>query len=69
MRLYVWFDFCFDYTPGLAVVVAKNKRQAKRLLNEDFSPNKENKVADRHDDPISFDLKTPKVFHVSGGGR
>jgi hypothetical protein len=35
MQLYIWNDFCPDYTSGLAVAVASSLEEAKALVLKD----------------------------------
>lgn len=32
LQLYVWTDFCTDWTEGLAVAVATSEEEAKRMV-------------------------------------
>lgn len=34
MNVYVWTDFCPDYSSGLAVAIAENETDARRLVAE-----------------------------------
>lgn len=35
MKLFVWTGFCPDYTGGLAVALAKNEAEARKLIIEE----------------------------------
>ena len=63
MRLFVWTEFCPDYTDGLAFAIAENVEQAHRLVIEskgyepfDWGPVQE------------FPVTEPRSFCVAGGG-
>ena len=34
LRLYVWTEFCPDYTSGLAVAIAESEEKARKLVTE-----------------------------------
>ena len=34
LKLYVWTDFCRDYTPGLAFAIAHDEVEARKLVCE-----------------------------------
>lgn len=36
LRLYVWTDFCPDYTGGLAVAIASDETTARTLIQEQY---------------------------------
>ena len=36
-KLYVWTNFCRDWTGGLAVAVARSEQEARQLVTEDYS--------------------------------
>ena len=63
MKLYVWTEFCPDYTDGLAVAVAESIEQAQQLV-----------TAAKGYEPFEwvlllvFDLTEPRAFCISGGG-
>jgi hypothetical protein len=62
MRLFVWNEFCPDYTAGLAFAVAADIEEAQRLVikSEGFNPSNWGPVQ-------VFDLKEPRAFSVFGG--
>lgn len=35
LKLFVWTGFCPDYTSGLAVAIAKDETEAKKLIEEE----------------------------------
>lgn len=35
LKLYVWTDFCSDYTPGLAFAIAKSEEEAREMIKEE----------------------------------
>jgi hypothetical protein len=35
LQLYIWTDFCPDYTPGLAFAVAETKEEAEHLIEKE----------------------------------
>ena len=36
MRLFIWTDFCPDYTSGLALAIAKTETDAKELVIKEY---------------------------------
>lgn len=38
LKLFVWTDFCPDWTGGLAFAIAKTEKGARRLIQEERSP-------------------------------
>lgn len=34
LKLFVWTDFCRDYTPGLAFAIAKDEANARKQIEE-----------------------------------
>ena len=36
LRLFVWNGFCPDYTDGLAFAIARDEKDAKKLIEEDY---------------------------------
>lgn len=35
LKLFVWTDFCPDYTGGLAVAIAEDETDARKLIKKD----------------------------------
>ena len=35
LKLYVWTDFCQDYSPGLAFAIAANETEAREMIEAD----------------------------------
>jgi len=63
MRLYVWTNYCPDYTGGLAFAIAENLEQAMMLVEKERGC----KVYD-WGTLRKFSLKASRAFCVSGGG-
>lgn len=63
MRLFVWTEFCPDYTDGLAFAIAENIEQAQKLVIEakGYEPFDWGTV---HEFPVT----EARSFCVSGGG-
>lgn len=38
LKLYIWTGFCPDYTGGLAVAIADDMAEAKRLVEAEHQP-------------------------------
>ena len=36
LKLYIWKDFCPDYTSGLAFAIAKDETDARKLIEEEM---------------------------------
>ncbi len=34
-KLFIWTDFCSDYTSGLAFAIAKDETQARKLIEKE----------------------------------
>lgn len=62
LKLFVWENVLYSYTPGLAVALAHDVDEARRLLEEKMgcSP------ADIAGEPDVYD--TPVAVYVYGGG-
>lgn len=63
MNLYVWTDFCPDYTGGLAFAIADGIEEAQKLVTEDYGMN----VYEWGELHV-FPLTHPIAFAVPGGG-
>ena len=63
MRLFVWEEFCPDYTDGLAFAIAETVDQAQKLITQSrgYEPFDWGRLKE-------FDLSEPVAFAVSGGG-
>jgi len=70
MKIYVWDDFCPNWSSGLAVVIAENLNHARQILWERCSDNGldydyvKKEIYDK--DPIRYNLQE-KAFYVYGG--
>lgn len=64
MKLFVWQDVLRDYTTGMAVVFAKDEKEARKIMERDFP--------DYITEQLSFTacevVTKPKAFYVYGGG-
>lgn len=69
MKLYVWEGVLRDYTPGMAVALAENIREARESVCAKLHGD-EARSEIRNTDPTIIDArrKTPIAFTVSGGG-
>ena len=56
LKLYVWEQFCPDYTDGLAFAIAETLEEAFELLDKDFGNYKEyyGPVTEHDTDKIAF---------------
>ncbi len=36
MKIFIWEDFCPDYTGGLAFAIAKNEAEARKLIVAEY---------------------------------
>ena len=61
--LFVWTEFCTDFTDGLAFAVAETVEQAQRLIER----NRGCAVTD-WGRVQQFPVTGPIAFHVDGGG-
>ncbi len=60
LKLFVWEEFCPDYTSGLAVAIAETVHEAQDLIGRDY-------ISDWG--PVrEFPLTEPRAFSVTGGG-
>ena len=71
LKLYVWEDFCSDWTPGLAFAIANSEEEAKQMVAESLGGT----LYDYYDTwwdlragPDIYDLDSPMGFAVKGGG-
>lgn len=62
MRLFVWTEFCPDYTDGLAFAIAENIEQAQKMVTEakGYAPFDWGTVQE-------FPVTEARSFCVSGG--
>lgn len=37
LKIYVWKEFCTDYTPGLAVAIAETVQDAQKMIAKELS--------------------------------
>jgi len=65
LKVFVWEDCFYDYTAGLAVVIARDSEHARDIL--------EDRMGYRHDDlakrpqVYNLDKCKPVAFYVHGG--
>ena len=64
MKLFVWEDVLCDYTPGMAIVYAKNEKQAREIMAEKLP----SYIADQLPFSQCIVVTQPDAFYVSGGG-
>lgn len=64
--LFVWDEFCPDYTDGLAVAIAETVEQAEELIRQ--SRNSEFEAYDPWGPVQKFSVTEPIAFWVNGGG-
>jgi hypothetical protein len=71
LKLYIWEDAFADYYPGIAVALAYDVREARRLIVASYGTNSDyarRELAARPE-VIRLDEKTrPRAWQVSGGG-
>jgi hypothetical protein len=65
MKLFVWHDFCPDYTSGLAIAIARTEKQAKKQIAKanGYLPDD-----DRFGVVKVYPIGKPIAFCVHGGG-
>ena len=63
LRLFVWEEFCPDYTEGIAFAIAENVEQAKWLVREHHQ-----REPFYWGEMQEYDLTKPVAFAVKGGG-
>lgn len=63
LKLFVWTDYCPDYTGGLAFAIAKDETEARRLVGE-----KRGFTVSHWGDLEILELNNPVAREVSGGG-
>lgn len=63
LKLFVWTDFCPDYTSGLAFAIAENESKARQLVAKEkgYEPYEWGTLH-------THKLTTRKAYCVSGGG-
>jgi len=67
MKLFIWTNFCSDYTEGLAFAIAETEEQARRLVALEV-------YGETGGEPYSWgdlevrDLNTPIAKQVMGAG-
>ena len=63
LKLFVWTDFCPDYTSGLAFAIAKDEKEARKMITEarGFTIYSWGELH-------TFPLHKKIAFAVSGGG-
>ena len=64
MKLYVWQDVLYDYTPGIMFAIASSAEEARSLLLKecDYIPKEDLAKA-----PEELPLNTPCAYYVWGG--
>ena len=65
LKLYVWTDFCSDYTPGLAFAVARNEEEAKKAVGRAYYYPSAGYWGELHVHKLP--RKTALAYAVSGG--
>jgi len=63
MRLYVWDEFCPDYTDGLAFSIADTERHAREMIADRMGY-----VPANWGECKTYSLSIPIAFAVAGGG-
>ena len=63
LKLFVWHDYCTDYTAGLAVAIAKDVAEAKELIINDMGFD-----ADDWGDLTIYPVNKKMATSVCGGG-
>lgn len=64
LKLFVWTNFCRDWTPGLAFAIAKDEESARAIITDgrlQLSP-------DDWGDLTVYPLSKPIAKYVQGGG-
>jgi hypothetical protein len=62
LRLFVWDDYLTDYTSGLAVAVAHDATEARKMVQN--AAGWEVGMGD----PDVYELDRPRAFQTAGGG-
>ena len=60
MKLFVWTDFCPDWSGGLAFAIAPDLETAQQMIAEGYN------IHDWGELEV-FDLSEPRAFSVMGG--
>ena len=70
LKLYVWEDAFADYYPGIAVALAYDVRQARRLVIEKYGGSSDYARTEISGPPqiIRLDRARPQAWQLSGGG-
>jgi hypothetical protein len=66
LKLYVWEDFCTDWTPGLAFAIANSEEEAIQIVREKLKYSSEQETFWRP--PDIYNLDSSIGFAVMGGG-
>lgn len=65
LRLYVWRNVFYDYTPGIAFAIAKSPQHARELIAEGSGYGLETVQQELAAEPDVYDR--PYGFAISGG--
>lgn len=70
LKLYVWEDVFADYYPGMAMALARDVREARRLIAQKYpSPASAMRELAGQPQVIRLDEQTaPQAWYVCGGG-
>ena len=69
-KMYVWEDFCTDWTPGLMCVLAHDLEEAIQVAVEKYGPSGSKEYLYLHEQLRRWEYKVitiPEAFGVSGG--
>lgn len=64
MKLYVWEEYAYDWSSGLAIAIAENPEQARDMIAERQGWRAE----ELKNSPDVYELDSPIAFAVCGGG-
>lgn len=67
MKLYEFPDYCTDYTPGLAVVIADSKKHAIEILSARNKNEGLGECCDQFGECYEHEIKKGLCFEVWGG--
>lgn len=68
-KLFIWSGFCPDYTPGLAVAIARNEADARAMIEEKMKIDTEDQYwIDDWGELKILPLDENMAEYVKGGG-
>ena len=68
LKLFVWEGVFCDYTCGMAVALAHDIEEAKKVMCQRFEEHEVNELINELTDDCLVVVDEPKGFYVYGGG-